>query len=167
MPKRGFYVGRASGGVFWRPKSAPRGTKRAPKSRQKRPKSRQDGPKSATRAAKRAPRAAKTTPRGPKSHQEALQRPPGAIFGSILEPPGIIFVAFGFSKQFRETREIYRRITRLPENTRDLRQEHQTSAATQGAHGCTNCFFRLRFPFSRKTGFGPGEGTTEGGYLHD
>ena len=33
-------------------------------------------------------------------------------------------------------------------NARDLPWEHQTNAANKGAHGCTNCFLRLRFPYS-------------------
>ena len=74
-----------------------------------------------------------STPRGPKSHQEALQKPPGAIFGSILETPGTIFGAFceafrstcGKHESFtvglpepQETRETYRRNTRQTQQQR-------------------------------------------------
>ena len=129
---------------------------------QERPKRHQEGPQEPPKEAQEPPRrpqerhksrqeSPKSRQDDPKRSQEPPRGPPEASrchFGSILEPPGLIFVAFGFSKQFRETREIYRRITRLPENTRDLRQEHQTNPATQRAHGCSNCFFRLRFPCS-------------------
>ena len=59
-----------------------------PKSRQERPKSRQDGPKS-------APRAAKTAPRGPRSGQEALKKPPGALLARFWSLRGSFSAVFG------------------------------------------------------------------------
>ena len=120
------------------PQEPPKEAQEPPRRPQERHKSRQESPKSRQDDPKRSQEPPRGPPEASRSHFWLDFRASGDHFRRFW-----LFEAISGN-----TREIYRRITRLPENTRDLRQEHQTNPATQRAHGCSNCFFRLRFPCS-------------------